>query len=179
MDGHSRASAWLDIAIRNREEAYLRGFSLFPYEPLSLAEGSTQIRLIELLPGKSTDHLCCRIAYVNLSEGPRYEALSYCWGDPTIKRLLIVENAESLEPNFKLSITALKHLRRVLTSRVLWVDAVCINQQDCMEKNFQVGLMRDIYKKAGGTLIWIGEASDTTVVMKLLHLCPGSTEQRS
>jgi hypothetical protein len=61
----------------------------------------------------------------------------------------------------KLNITtnlfdALKRLRLPDADRVLWVDAICINQFDLEEKNIQVPLMKDIYSKASVVLIWLG-----------------------
>ena len=47
--------------------------------------------------------------------------------------------------------------------RVLWIDALYINQDETVERNHQVALMRDIYKKAARAIVWIGpEGVDTT-----------------
>lgn len=51
---------------------------------------------------------------------------------------------------------ALRKLRLKKESRYLWVDAICINQEDVHERGHQVRLMRAIYKNAKATLIWIG-----------------------
>ncbi|KAF7198221.1 Heterokaryon incompatibility protein 6, OR allele [Pseudocercospora fuligena] len=52
---------------------------------------------------------------------------------------------------------ALRNVRNGYTKRVLWVDAVCINQLDLAEKELQIPLMRDIYVQAKHSLIWLGE----------------------
>jgi hypothetical protein len=54
---------------------------------------------------------------------------------------------------------ALCYLRKEESGRVLWVDAICINQKDDKERGHQVGMMRDVYSKATEVLIWLGEAS--------------------
>jgi hypothetical protein len=55
---------------------------------------------------------------------------------------------------------ALQHLRHATESRWLWVDAICINQQDLEERADQVKLMGDVYVKAAAVLIWLGEDED-------------------
>jgi hypothetical protein len=54
---------------------------------------------------------------------------------------------------------ALRHIRHEHHPRILWVDAVCINQGDISKRGHQVRLMRSIYKNATKVLIWIGEDS--------------------
>jgi len=56
--------------------------------------------------------------------------------------------------------SALLHLRREFKSRVLWIDAICINQPDNEEKSIQIRKMGSIYRKAGRVVVWLGPASD-------------------
>jgi hypothetical protein len=136
------------------------------YHPL-VAE-SREIRLLTVESGSHDEPLRCRLSTVALTSQPEYNALSYVWGDP------IVSNAEPLiDLNGKRTLvtpnlhSALRHLRPPVGSEsiVLWVDAVCINQQDVVERNEQVAMMRDIYASATAVTIWLGEAdknSDST-----------------
>lgn len=55
---------------------------------------------------------------------------------------------------------ALRHLRLVDEPRLLWVDAICINQQDDNEKGHQVRQMGRIYQKCFQVCLWLGEAAD-------------------
>jgi hypothetical protein len=56
--------------------------------------------------------------------------------------------------------SALSHLRDPSIERIIWVDAVCINQNDDPEKKHQIGLMSKIYSQANRVIIWLGEAAD-------------------
>lgn len=120
-----------------------------------------EIRLLTLLPpGESPDEIRCTLSAVSLSDPPEYEALSYCWGDESIKqpiscdqgRVMVTENLFS----------ALRTLRRSDTDgpRTLWIDALCIDQSDVAAKEDQIPLMPDIYRAARRVLIWLGSASD-------------------
>lgn len=54
-------------------------------------------------------------------------------------------------------VLALRRLRYEDTHRILWVDALCINQKDTLERNDQVKRMIEIYKRSTQTLVWLGE----------------------
>ena len=86
-----------------------------------------------------------------------YEALSYAWGSSETTDYIIVNGG-------KLPITAnlfwaLFHLRLRDEDRILWVDAVCINQNHHREKTHQVQQMGDIYKQADRVIFWLGPAT--------------------
>lgn len=96
---------------------------------------------------------------------PRYEALSYTWGtmrEPETAYVVDSTNSRSAMERTFLSIGqnlagALRHLRYIDRVRVLWVDAVCINQKDVPECNEQVKRMASIYKLASRVVAWLGE----------------------
>jgi len=78
----------------------------------------------------------------------------------TLARLEVTENLQA----------ALLRLQRSSGDRVLWVDAVCINQHDDSEKSCQVALMPQIFGKADEVLGWFGEGNEqTTVVIRILR----------
>ncbi|KAK6193662.1 hypothetical protein LQW54_012245 [Pestalotiopsis sp. IQ-011] len=54
---------------------------------------------------------------------------------------------------------ALKRARMRHYTRIVWIDAVCINQDDIGERGHQVGLMPQIYSGAKTVLMYIGEIS--------------------
>ena len=55
---------------------------------------------------------------------------------------------------------ALKHLRHSDATRTLWIDAICINQDDDSEKGTQVHRMADIYRLAHRVVVWMGLLPD-------------------
>ncbi|RKL30015.1 hypothetical protein BFJ70_g10311 [Fusarium oxysporum] len=87
-----------------------------------------------------------------------YEALSYTWGDPEpTKRILVNRLPFWIAANL---FAALRQLRLPEQPRVLWADAICINQNDLIEKAGQVGMMFSIYLKAYRVVIWLGQATN-------------------
>ncbi|RYP49315.1 hypothetical protein DL768_004940 [Monosporascus sp. mg162] len=133
----------------------------FTYRPLPPSE---YIRVLELLPPAfnqlSTDRnpsdIRCKIEHVALEDEPQYDALSYCWGDPTqsIREIICDGTLLVITENLYCALT---RLREETVSVRLWVDAVCINQVDQVEKATQIPLMGDIYKNSEHVLIWLGE----------------------
>ncbi|KAL6865857.1 hypothetical protein ACO1O0_001956 [Amphichorda felina] len=94
---------------------------------------------------------------------PEYEALSYTWGSAHSRRAIIVEDP-ALNTRTKLLVTkslaiALHHLRYRDRARALWVDAICINQQDMAERNAQVQRMPHVYRLAHRVVVWLGPGS--------------------
>lgn len=120
------------------------------YQPLNPRKN--EIRILKLLPGPFESHIQCQLA-VESTEA-KFEALSYVWGDPYYKKGIEIEE-QSIEVTQNLE-SALRHLRHENEIRRLWVDAVCINQNDDGERNHQVGLMSDIYKGAESVVVWLG-----------------------
>jgi hypothetical protein len=101
---------------------------------------------------------------------PRYEALSYTWGSPENTETVFVEPTETklprptattLQIGRSLS-TALRHLRCPDTTRMMWIDAVCINQADEAERSVQVKRMSYIYKLAYRVVVWLGSRRDSS-----------------
>ena len=54
---------------------------------------------------------------------------------------------------------AMRRLRNKKKRRVLWIDAICIDQSSMDERNQQVELMGDVYSKARRVILWLGEES--------------------
>lgn len=105
-----------------------------------------EIRLLELVPGNFEDALICNLKVTSLQESSHYEALSYVWGDPKETEEITICN--QLYRARKTLARALRHLRKQDETRILWVDAVCIDQENLEERNQQVKLMGQIYRQA-------------------------------
>ncbi|KAK3489785.1 heterokaryon incompatibility protein [Neurospora crassa] len=147
--------------------------SLFSYDSVRLFDPSTEIRLLDLHPGSSyTDDLSGYIYTVSISQAPSYIALSYVWGDSTRTHEISVVNEVNdgrgafvtLRLTTSLDI-CLRHFRTLqrqwqIEPLPLWIDQLCINQEDDKEKSFQVLLMKDIYSSAHQVIVWLGPAAD-------------------
>ena len=105
---------------------------------------------------------------VSLDDSPRYEALSYTWGDPKITCAIKLHKVEwEVTTNLE---AGLRHLRGNVNEKVLWIDAVCIDQGSNEEKNYQVPLMRTIYANASIVRVWLGESTKgSDEAMRLLN----------
>lgn len=117
------------------------------------------IRVVRLKAGKAGDKIHC-----DLVEGPlgnlHFEALSYVWGVTLIPYTIFINDKEFfITSNLH---GALKELRHPEHDRLLWIDAICINQNDNIEKGHQVQMMRDIYAKATTVCVWLGEDTKDT-----------------
>ncbi|KAG4439745.1 hypothetical protein IFR05_004767 [Cadophora sp. M221] len=123
------------------------------YQPLSDFE---EIRVLCLQPRSSGEAVKCNIKHVKLSRKPHYEALSYMWGPDDIMAIEIDGRMTEVRQNLW---QALYHLRFDQGPRVLWVDAISINQKDVRERNHQVKQMGTIYSRASRVVVWLGDAN--------------------
>jgi len=128
--------------------------SIYVYTPLDPV--TQEIRLITLRPSANlTAAVDLTLSTVSLLTKPAYEAISYVWGDQNITAPITLDGV-SVEVTTNLE-AALRHLRLESEERILWADAICINQQDDLEKNVQVSMMGEIYKSCSKCLAWLGE----------------------
>lgn len=138
---------------------------LFKYSPLDLAGRS--FRLLMLHQGTASE-ISCDIFEASLEPDSAmpYEALSYAWGS-TDQSETITANGKILHVTKNL-FSALEHLRHK-ESRILWIDAICIDQTNLQERGHQVGQMSDIYRQADQVLVWLGPSTyETKVLMERL-----------
>ncbi|KAI3319821.1 heterokaryon incompatibility protein-domain-containing protein [Xylariaceae sp. AK1471] len=156
------------------------------YKNLELCNDKKEIRLLRLQPGYPWSRVRCelQVASLELSQVPKYLALSYTWNEPiqpsapltTLRGMrqhirglyqhylfpsheTILINGSRFPITRNLS-TALRHLRDPQQPVDFWIDAICINQDDDEEKAQQVQMTRDIYSKAHLTCIWLGPRAD-------------------
>ncbi|KAK1673970.1 heterokaryon incompatibility protein, partial [Colletotrichum godetiae] len=115
-----------------------------------------QIRLIQLFPGQWLDDLESRLYLADRDH--KYQALSYAWGSSKRSNQVSV-NGKIHKITFNLD-RALRSVRRQTEIITLWVDSICINQDDATEKGQQVGWMHDIFGSAMGVTAYIGDGLD-------------------
>lgn len=124
----------------------------------SIIEGSLHVVTIGLLRDRfrtRNKRNWLHRAAVRINPTPQYETMSYCWGDPA-KRIAIRLDGKEFSITAEAA-AALREARRADWSRVIWIDSICINQRDDVERSQQVGLMADIYTFSTGNLIFLGE----------------------
>jgi hypothetical protein len=130
------------------------GFSNFKYQALDLSSKRPSIRLAILQPGVTSSTVRVTLTHAAFADRPRYEALSYTWGSPDLNRgIELNETRVDIRQNLW---SALVHLRDTREARILWIDAICINQADIEERNHQVKLMAYIFARAEEVLVWLG-----------------------
>lgn len=139
----------------------------------------SEIRILELHPAeRMEDELV-----ISLTRSPRafsrgfYDAVSYAWGsDSQMERVVIYDSISDSRTDFnvrKTVTTMLRHLRYQQESRRLWIDSICIDQNNLPEKSVQVTRMGDVYINSSITLVWLGptvqDSSEGRQFRSLLH----------
>lgn len=125
------------------------------YRYIKLQE--SEFRLVELLPA-TIDQIQCRVHHASLRKPPQYVAVSYAWGDITDTTGL---QLDGIDIAVAVSVYgALRALRDHKKSTMVWIDALCIDQQNKAERTHQVGLMTDIYSNADSVAVWLGPEAD-------------------
>jgi Heterokaryon incompatibility protein (HET) len=124
------------------------------YDELPLPSTEQGIRLIAFRPAGPNEPLAAELLVVSLDSNPQYATLSYCWGSPTSTRPMTCNNTVlEITKSLALGLTRL----RSISSLPLWVDQICINQDDVRERSAQVAFMKRIYSQATKTFAYLGE----------------------
>ncbi|KZL67601.1 heterokaryon incompatibility protein [Colletotrichum tofieldiae] len=157
--------------------------TVFHVQYRALNPDKKEIRLIEVDPLRAEDFASgsghqpvvrCRLKHLSLDDWPcHYTALSYTWGDPHVTNPIYIDGLEiPVTENLE---SALRHLaiERGNDSDLgltLWVDAICIDQRNKAERTQQVSLMKDIFRNAYQTFLWLGPANgDSDLAMDTLR----------
>ncbi|OAL44918.1 hypothetical protein IQ07DRAFT_226254 [Pyrenochaeta sp. DS3sAY3a] len=128
------------------------------FEPLHTPR---TVRLVHLLP--SLDYntpIRGRLETISLDENPKYDAISYTWGSPDKMDSVIIEDGVVLITANLMSVLRTLCAQRQGQTPSLWVDAICIDQRNSLERNHQVGLIGDIFSGAQEVLLCIGPGND-------------------
>lgn len=97
------------------------------------------------------------LQYYRLRDAPAFTALSYTWGQALSHSFLVIDgNVQRCSVNAEL---ALRHLRKEDGVHI-WIDQLCINQSDDIEKGYQVQMMLQIYIAASRVAVWLGLGAD-------------------
>ncbi|MCJ1355342.1 MAG: hypothetical protein MMC33_005333 [Icmadophila ericetorum] len=148
------------------------------FEPLTSRDS---IRLLKIYPGCRDDPISCSIDNIELKNLPSYAALSYTWDaarnedleaslgqDNVPIHTEIRLNEETIRVTQNLH-DALLQLRNDAYTEYLWVDAICIDQRDDVERASQIMLMGEIYSAAKEVIVWLGLESASLNGFRWVH----------
>ena len=131
---------------------------------------SNSIRLLQLEAGLDGGPVQVSLLTVpELTSAPVYHALSYCWGDAD-------DTSELMCNGFPIRVTrslesALRRLRHLEVSTLIWADALCINQDDVDERNQQILIMPQIYRHASRVEVWLGpERENSSSAIEMIRI---------
>lgn len=111
-----------------------------------------------LEPGEADDELECHLKHIRSLQDHEYEALSYVWGEASTKHVIHCSGMNiQMTANLEGAWRQLGYANR---PRVLWVDAICTNQDDKAERSRQVRKMQEIYADATQVVVWLGRSAD-------------------
>ncbi|KAG0699725.1 heterokaryon incompatibility protein-domain-containing protein [Suillus ampliporus] len=137
--------------------------SEFRYQPLST---TSSIRLLRIR--KFVSVLEYDLIEADLKSNPVYDALSYTWQlyeQSSTTCGVDSERGGSISCNgMEINVTAnlrngLLRLEQLRQDTLIWIDAICINQQDLKERSAQVNMMGLIFGSARTVVVWLGEPS--------------------
>ncbi|MBV35439.1 MAG: hypothetical protein CMP47_08270 [Rickettsiales bacterium] len=165
------ARTWTPYRDENAQPVYRRR-KFFRYDALD-SRNPKAIRLVRVKGALCNGFIDCEIWHSDTSSG--YSALSYVWDRPGGRHHILLNGRTfRVEKNLW---DFLDVARRHLTNTTIWVDAICIAQDDLHEKNHQVQMMSTIYSQAKKAFIWLGsEWSFAGQALKLINTNAGSSD---
>jgi Heterokaryon incompatibility protein (HET) len=132
--------------------------SVSPYFEL---QGPDSTRVLKLAPRVRNRNgvLVGRLVEMKLNNPPKFEAISYVWGN-FINQGKILCSSKACKTRKEIRFTAngenaLRRMQYTLTERLIWIDAICIDQSNLSERNHQVSIMAKIYAAAQQVLVWL------------------------
>lgn len=136
----------------------------YRYEPL---EYDDSVRVLVLHPSlDSSEPITCTLQHARLSdESLEYRAISYTWGSAIREqRVFLHDGARELLVGDS-CYSALRHLRHSRRGQLLWIDAICIDQENLREQGHQVSVMDEVYDRAFDVTVFLGEEDAGSLVL--------------
>jgi hypothetical protein len=133
------------------------GHKTFQHRPL---RGPDDFRCLLLKSAKEIDAVIeCELYDLSVDTPAFYDAVSYCWEGQTPTKPILCDNQKFLVATNCMA--ALKLLRRRWVGRLLWIDAICIDQtkEGEQERNQQLQIIGQIYSRAATVIIWLGPST--------------------
>ena len=147
-----------------------------PYVYRHLASDD-EIRILAVKKGAESEWRY-NLQHTTLSKAPRFETVSYVWGNDVRENLLTLEDNTVLWINDNLK-KALPYLSTKCETGYLWIDQLCIDQSSVNERNHQVKLMGQIYTKGCRVLVWLNHSRLLSRRMhEIIRVCEKSLQAR-
>ncbi|KAH6721990.1 heterokaryon incompatibility protein-domain-containing protein [Leptodontidium sp. MPI-SDFR-AT-0119] len=137
----------------------------------------TSIRVLRIEPAaEDSSILELTLHVIDLKDNPSFNALSYVWADhrPQLhqsynpnrswRKFQVMCDERGLYVTYNLFRALQQFQRRQGASPMndIWIDQICINQEDLEERGAQVAIMGDIYRAAEKVLSWLGPEDSYT-----------------
>jgi hypothetical protein len=126
------------------------------------------IKRRQLSDGSFIGELQCHLRTVELANPGSFDATSYTWGNPNPQGLVRIDGRMMFIGSNAYKLLQDRALLR--ETRTIWIDCICINQIDIQEKNHQVPLMDQIYRRANRTILWLGSVEEFPQAELILSL---------
>lgn len=150
--------------------------SVFP--PLDKNSSSIQLLSFKL---DDSNQIQADFSIFGISECPPFVALSYMWGTSEAIQYPVFLNGQLLyvRENLWYALQALRDMAKQDAAHVtrtgqsaatscwgyFWIDAICIDQLDELERSHQVNMMKDIYTRAAAVVAWLGNLAPPETIL--------------
>ena len=134
---------------------------MFSHSPLKRQNGELRLVRSNLTREERMDlrrRVSLELCHASMNDEISYAALSYVWGN--VSDTIEVEINGGLLPIGLNLHTGLQQLRRNEIKSWLWIDSICIHQDNPEEKSWQVSRMADIYSHADLVYVWLGPGTE-------------------
>lgn len=146
------------------DNSYTLANDEYRYEPL-VAQDAVRIVVLEPADDFQSPLRCSitqhrRALESQSPDGCNYLAVSYTWGAPDFSYKLFIRLGPCAWSCLRITASVdllLRYLRAPYKARHFWIDAICLNQGDAIEKSQQIPLMGQIYSEARRVHIWLGD----------------------
>jgi hypothetical protein len=129
----------------------------------------TQIRLLDVRLNIPFLPIRAALVAVDINNPPYYEAVSYTWDSNPREYLPVAINGMQLSVPRNVH-DIMTRLGGRFSPRFIWIDAICINQEDTGEKVHQIKLMRHVYRRASRVLVCLEKSRKSGYALELLTL---------
>jgi Heterokaryon incompatibility protein (HET) len=142
------------------------------YEAIS----TDQIRLLVLQPKTRFGLIECKLEPRSIDSVGSFEAISYRWSENGQPMAILIGEERKIVSN---TVYLLLQSLQSDSARPLWIDSICINQDDITEKQFQISLMRKVYSSATRVIAWVGGSPASAGSLQYLSQLPAALDSKS